>query len=246
MRLPDTYSFQARFVPMLVVVLPAAVLLGSGLITTTRLGIALGAILTVASALFSQLGRDRGKQLEAGLWDSWGGAPTLQRLRFADRTNSGEVDRLHTRISNVLGAPLPTAEAEATDPVSADRRYSEATRRLIARTTDHNRFPLVYAENTNYGMRRNLLGLRSPGIVIAGLTAVAGLGLVLFAGGHLEQRTGRYVPALGVAIVELVFWIAIVSPNWVRVAADAYADRLMESVELLLQDAAPITSDHGA
>jgi hypothetical protein len=244
MLLPDTYSFQARFVPMLVVVLPAAVLLGAGIISTARLGVALGAVLTVASAIFSQLGRDRGKQLEAGLWDSWGGAPTLQRLRYAGATESGSIDRLHARIANVLGDPLPTAEAEASDPAAADRRYSEATRRLIARTTDHNRFPLVYAENINYGMRRNLLGLRSPGILMAGLTALAGFLLVLLAGGNLEQRTGRYVPALGVAIVELAFWIAIVSPNWVRPTADAYADRLMESLELL-HDIGAARSDQG-
>jgi hypothetical protein len=233
MRLPDAYSFQARFVPMLVTVLPPIVLLGAGIVTTTRLGIASGLVLTVASATFSQLGRDRGKQLEPDLWASWGGAPTLRRLRYAGAIDRGIVDRLHARIADVLDDPLPTADEESADPAAADRRYTEATRRLIARATDHDRFPLVFAENINYGMRRNLLGLRSPGLVIAAVTTLAAILLILLSSGHPDQRIGRYAPALVVAMIELLFWRTIVSADWVKPAAEAYADRLMESTELL-------------
>jgi hypothetical protein len=35
----------------------------------------------------------------------------------------------------------------------------------------------------------------------------------------------------------MIFWIAVVSEDWVRIPADAYASRLMESVELLERDA---------
>lgn len=233
MRLPDTYSFQARYIPMLVTVLPGIVLLGAGIITTTRLGIATGGVVTVVSGVLGQLGRDRGKRLEPNLWASWGGAPTLQRLRYAGAPDAGLVDRLHARIANVLGEPLPTTDEEAADPTSSDRRYTEATRRLIARTTNHDCFPLVFAENINYGMRRNLLGLRTPGVIVAGVTALLATVLFALTAGNVDQRIGRYAPALGVSALELIFWLTIVTADWVRPPAEAYADRLMEATELL-------------
>ena len=222
---------------MLVVLLPPTFLLGAGLISSARVGIFSGLAITVVAALFGQLGRDRGKRLEPALWESWGGAPTLQRLRYADAADPSAVDRLHRRIEEVLGHPLPTVREEQDDPSAADTRYTEATRRLIALTTDRARFPLVFAENLNYGMRRNLLGLRAIGIVVCLVTILATTVLLGLASGHFSQRAGRYAPGLGVALIELIFWIAVVSEDWVRIPADAYASRLMESVELLVRDA---------
>lgn len=233
LRLPDSYSFQARYVPMLVVVLPALVLLGAGVVGDARLGIATGVALTVISAIFSQLGRDRGKKLEPSLWESWGGAPTLRRLRFSASVDPAGTERLHRRVETELGDSLPTEREERDDPDAADRRYREATRRLAARTTDSSRFRLVFAENVSYGMRRNLLGLRPIGILMAALTLLTGALLLAFASGHLGHRAQRYVPGLGVAALDLLFWLVVVTANWARVPAEAYADRLMESTELL-------------
>src|SRR4051812_8233013 len=54
----------------------------------------------------AQLGRDRGKALEPGLWDEWGGSPTLQVWRQretpADRYDTERLNRLSTLIRERL------------------------------------------------------------------------------------------------------------------------------------------------
>jgi hypothetical protein len=229
----DAYSFPARVLPVLVAFLPPLVMLGGGVVSGARGGIVSGAILTVLGGIAAQLGRDRGKRLQPGLWQRWGGSPTLRRLRFGGAADVGVVERLHARVERVLGDALPTSDEEASAPGAADIRYEEATRRLISMTRDRRRFRLLFAENVNYGTRRNLLGLRPIGIVIAGTTLViAGL-LTAVAAGTLADRAARYAPAGVVSIAELILWFAVVTSDWVRIPAEAYADRLMESVDQL-------------
>jgi hypothetical protein len=57
--------------------------------------------------------------------------------------------------------------------------------------------------------------------------------LTLLATGTLAHKAARYGPAIGVSLLELALWIWIVRPQWVRIPAEAYADRLMEAVDLL-------------
>lgn len=231
-----SYTLLARVVPVASVVVPSAFLVGAGIISGARLGLAAGAVMLVASALAGQLGRDRGKRLEPSLWKGWGGAPTLRRLRYHDADDPTTVTRLHQQLASLLGEPLPSEAEEAADPPAADKRYWQATRSIIARTRDHDRFHLVFSENINYGMRRNVLGVKPIGIAVAGLTGALALGLLLTASGTFGQRLARYGPGLAVAILALIFWIVVVTSDWVKVPAEAYAERLIESVELLGQD----------
>ena len=113
---------------------------------------------------------------------------------------------------------MPSQAEEGADRDAADRCYWEATRRLITIVgADHDRFHLVYAENVNYGMRRNLLGVKPVGIWVACLTRLVALALLLFAAGALHQRAARYAPGLGVSVLAVFFWTAIVDTPWVRV-----------------------------
>jgi hypothetical protein len=239
LRMLDAYSFPARVVPVLAVVAPAFVLLMTGVTAGTGRIISSGAVLTVLSAIAAQVGRDRGKRLEPSLWAQWGGGATLRRLRYADAADASVVRRLHGRIEAVLGDPMPTQAEEEADPDAADARYEEATRRLIARTRDRKRFGLLFAENVNYGMRRNLLGLRRIGGVVSGVTA--GVAGALLAIGGVKHPAAHYAPTLAVALLAVVFWIFIVDRDWVRIPAEAYAERLVESVEILQQEALPTT-----
>lgn len=236
-RLPDAYTFQARVVPVVVVALAPIFLLGASIIVSARIGIATGLVGLVFAAVAGQIGRDRGKRLEPQMWMEWGGAPTTRLLRYRDACDLEAVDRLHERITAVLGDPLPTRAEEAADPVRSDLRYAEAVRRLIGLTHDHDRFPLVFAENVSYGMRRNLLGLRPYGIAVASVTILAAVLLLAFAHGHGDQRAARYGPGLAVAAVELVFWVVVVNKSWVKTPAEEYARQLISTVDLLRQPA---------
>jgi len=231
--MPDAYTLQARRLPVAAVALPPGVLAGAGIITPSGLGAAAGVVLAVIAAVAGQLGRDKGKRLECALWASWGGAPTLRRMRFRDASGAERMARLHARIEKITGDPLPTAAEEAADPEGADERYKEATARIRALSYDKDRFPLLFAENVNYGMRRNLLGLRREGIAFAVLTVLAGGLLLGFAHGTLSGRAGRFGPGVGVALVALVFWIAVVRPGWVRLTAEAYAVQFIGAIDVL-------------
>lgn len=233
MRLPDGYTWRARTLPVIIVSLPALVILVGGLAWQSRLGIATGLTITVASALASQLGRDRGRLLQTGLWDSWGGSPTLQLVRHRGSQHPDRVVRLHVGLEEVFGDELPSAEEEQADPDKADAAYEDVIARLRDRTRDRARFPLVFEENANYGFRRNLLGLRPWGIGIdLASLAVAAL-LLIVTKGTFDHRAAHWAVPAVVALVLALFWVFVVTPAWVRVPADAYAQRLFEAVETL-------------
>ena len=228
-----SYTIQARRVPVAAVAVPPIVLLGAGIVTTTGLGAASGAVLTVIAAVAGQLGRDKGKRLELALWASWGGSPTMQRLRFRGGSRADRVERLHERITMITGVPLPTADEEAAGPEDADDRYVEAAATVRALTRDRSRFGLLFAENVNYGLRRNLLGLRRVGIFFSSLTVVAAGLLLWLANGSFSERTARYGPGAAAGLLALAFWILIVKPVWVKLTADAYADQFVGAIDIL-------------
>jgi len=234
--MPASYTFQARRVPVATVAVPPIVLLGAGIVTTTGLGTASGAVLAVVAAIAGQLGRDKGKRLERALWASWGGSPTMQRLRFRAGSRADRVERLHARIATITGEVLPTADEETADPEAADDRYAEASATIRALTRDRSRFGLLFGENVSYGMRRNLLGLRRIGVVFAVLVILAGGLLLSLAGGSLSERAARYGPGAAAGVLALVFWIFVVTPSWVKLTAEAYADQFVGAIDILYAD----------
>ena len=99
---------------------------------------------------------------------------------------------------------------------------------------DTKKYPLLFKENINYGYRRNVWGLRSIGIVTSGLccaAAATGLYMRYRATGNVGEEIAG---AFAVAFVFFLLWIFRFSSDWVRIAADAYAARLAESVETMV------------
>lgn len=223
------YNVRARLQPALIVALPFSIAIlvwfpkgfeGQG---------ALAALLSWAgfAGLAMNLAREQGKAIEPGLWQSWGGAPTTRMLRFCDAPNQQLLTLRHDALRTLLPAvSLPTsAAAEAADPHAADAAYEACVSTLRQSTQDARRFPLVFEENCNYGFRRNLLGLRTWGLVGAGIGIAATVA-------HMV-KSGSIVPldaAAAVVLVGLAFlWWVVVTPEWVRTVADAYADRLLQA-----------------
>ena len=249
MNFSDPYTFRARIQPALVVVLPLGFLMFALLpdhhfFVTAFFGL-LGA--AGGTAVVAQLGRDPGRKKERALWESWGGASTTRLLRH--RHIPGDIElapNLRQQIEIWWCNPLPDEEEEMEHPDEADALYERVTTALREATRDTGRFPLVFAELVNYGFRRNLWGLRMVGAPIA--VALFLMSWALFA----FTVWGRPWPdpwwdALvnpdSVAVIRLVvavshsafaaLWVFWVHPSWVRVIADAYALRLMESVQIL-------------
>src|SRR5690606_14015952 len=117
---------------------------------------------------------------------------------------------------------MPSATAEAHDPGSADAAYDSCALYLRDRTRDKTAFPLVYAENVNYGFRRNLWGMKKAGVVISVCALVATVIVAI-----LRSKSGmppKFPSAASfINACMLVWWLLRIKPSWVRVPAFAYA-----------------------
>ena len=91
----------------------------------------------------------------------------------------------------------------------------------------------MFIENCNFGFRRNLLGLKPVGLSIALLSAII-LGSRLY-GEFADHRmvSPAMVTAAGLNVLFVVLWLFVFRPQWVKVPADAYAERLLESLDTL-------------
>jgi hypothetical protein len=233
MQFPDSYTLRARVWPLLLAASPLLVLA----VATARLklGPAIGSAALGAAAVFlgSQFARDVGKKLEPQLWANWGGAPTLQRLTFAGAQSRISVERAHAAVERATGLTLPTEAAEASDAEAAKAAYEHATLRLREMTRDPARFGLLFKENVNYGFRRNLLGLKPLGIGATITALLAATVIVILTDGNTGARiVAVAVPSIWSVLALLVWW-RLIKPDWVRVPADAYAERLIGCAELL-------------
>jgi hypothetical protein len=230
----DFYTFQARLRPTLLVLLPLPVtavawlsdqFLGWGTLATllTWFGI---------TTLLAQLGRDLGKQKEPTLFASWGGTPTTRKLRHRDTDiDPVTLSRYHKTLSALVRTDLPSAEQEQADPTAADHAYDSCVRYLRENTRDRERFPLVYAEVVNYGFRRNLWAMKGGGMFLAAAGFIACAAALLV--GENGSVNALAMPATVVNAVMLTWWALRITPTWVRTTADAYAERLLASCDIL-------------
>lgn len=186
--------------------MPALAIIGAGAFSTEAtvrfLSVALGALGIAVCGIV----RDRGKRLESALWESWGGSPTVRRLRWQGAQDERETERLHDRLNGLLEERLPEAAEEAADPADAELRYREAVAVLRELTRDTTRFRLVFAENMEYGFRRNSLGLRPVALAIAALTTGVSLVLLILGGGGAASKLGRWGLSALIGATIFIYW----------------------------------------
>jgi hypothetical protein len=233
-RLADTYTARARLLPALIVALPLGVAtlawFPNGVVGWGPLWALV--VWSGGTVLLAEVGRDAGKRKEPALFASWGGKPTTRLLRHQGTTNRPLLERRHTKLASLSGIAEPTAAREAADPHAADEVYEAWSRVLRDRTRDRKTFDLIFAENCSYGFRRNLWGMKRFGIVLA----IAGLAAIAVIPGL--DPSARVMPRLGataltgaVNLLLVICWSFIIVPAWVRVPAEAYAERLLEACE---------------
>ena len=103
----------------------------------------------------------------------------------------------------------------------------EATRNKTA-------FPVIFHENVNYGFRRNLLAMKPAGIALCLAGAVLSMLTVILGmkGTAIDSQASAAVIAVLNASM-LSWWCLRINSEWVRVAAFAYAERLLGSCDAL-------------
>ena len=235
----DAYTRRARYLPMLIVLAPCSLL---STVLAAKFSLAIGVLIGPLMALglpywLSQVGRDQGKRKEPDLFKLWGGKPTTVRLRHRDQTiNVHTKARYHTAGQRLLPTlQFPAANDEAADPRAADAIYEAFGDLLRDRTRDARKFPLVFEELTNYGFRRNLWGWKSFAVALSATVLLLLGGLLVLA---FRTGTAPTLPLIAAIVLDaglLGFWLISINPSWVRIAADAYAERLLESSSHFLQ-----------
>jgi hypothetical protein len=233
----DTYNRRARLYPGFAIMLPLSLLAIVLAATKPTWWSSVVSVLGVSgvSYLGAQLVRSAGRRNERDLWAGWGGAPTTQMLRFRSAPNKLAVQRRHDQLTRLLpDLFIPDEATELADPAAADQCYETATRAIIERTRDKERFERVFDELCQYGFRRNFWGCRKCGLWLAGLGLLAAvvLGTLELLGILKVSRLGLLVSA-GVDVLLLVVLGAVVRPDWVRESAEAYAQQLIASLETL-------------
>jgi ABC-type multidrug transport system fused ATPase/permease subunit len=236
-QLTDSYDRKARLYPALLLISPGIALMVAAVSAKYSVlqTVAAGAISCGGAFLLTQLARDAGKNLEAKLFEAWAGMPSIVIFRHADaRFDSITKGRYHRAMASLVKQTKPPSEAqEQEDPAAADIVYAAWSNYLRTHTRDQKRFALLFKENINYGYRRNVLGLRPLGITIAAFVTVLATIWVSWRYYHTSNIDELMLGAATFSLLLLLLWIFRVSPNWVRVPADAYAYRLIEAIDML-------------
>ena len=238
----NPYNRKARLAPVLICAIP---LLASSILLIPEIGpiwtTASGLVLYCGGVVFlTQVGRDRGKVLEPKLYESWGGKPSVTMLRHSDtRLITPTKYRYRTFLQSALPElTLASPEEERIDPKAADEGYQSAVSWLLAQTRDRGRFGLLFAENVNYGFRRNVWALKRWAIIveICAFLTVAWAFVETW-----TQETLTILRSIGpevwisliiISVHSLLFTLKI-RPAWVRIAADAYALQLLAACDIL-------------
>jgi len=226
----DAYTVRARLAPAVAAVLPALAMLGVAFLGGDDVSKIPFIVIGAAGLVVTGLVRDRGRALEPGLWRSWDGAPTTQRLRWAGALDKAAVAARHEQLQQLTGRQLPDGAAEASDPPGADARYAEAVGILRQRTRDPDKFRVLFSENCDYGFRRNSLGLKAFALPLAVLAGLASAAVLVEGVGESGFDAGRWILALVVSVVLAGYWALIVKPQWVHRSAERYTDRLFEEL----------------
>jgi hypothetical protein len=232
----DTYTRRARLYPVYLLFLPVALpIVALSWRPSSWWGRLVGlAVACGLPLLAAQFGRSAGKRKEPALYAAWGGPPTTVMLRHRTSGNPFALARRHDLIRRATGIRLPSAAEEEADPQNADAAYETAVAALRERTRNPDEFPLVFDEVCSYGFRRNLWGHRTLGITLAVGGALIALGAAVL--GVIGVVRVSVPAALVVAIVDAtgaILWARMVTEEWVRQTADAYAERLLSSAERL-------------
>ena len=233
----NRYSIMAQQRPALLMLFPAlvgAVVMLPSLQSWWATLLAVTGTCGVSMAL-AEFAQGKGKALEPSLIASWSGLPSVAMLRHRDERLDPHTKR---RYKDFLQGAVPglvflDAASESADPVRADEAYQSATRWLLAQTRDKQAYSLLFEWNIRYGFRRNMLGLRRFGIFVAALGLVATVADNILITVRAGQVNGTLIIGAAVALVGLWFWITVVKPGWVEIAANAYARELLAACDRL-------------
>ena len=233
----EAYDRQARLYPALLLAAPvvATVVAVSAVKLNCVQTLGVSIVSLGGAFLLTQLARDAGKKGEKSLFEQWGGLPSVAIFRHRDtRLDPITKSRYHNKLMSIMKeVKAPTFEQEQMDPVAADALYLAWSNYLRVNSRNTKKFGMLFHENVSYGYRRNVWGLRPIGIIVSFLSFAVCAACLYF----VHRSTGKFDESLlgagAFALLMFLLWVFRFTGDWVRVPADAYAERLAECAETL-------------
>jgi hypothetical protein len=229
----DTYSLKARLYPAFLVLFPFFITAITNLTDFEKYYQYFTAVFSLGlfTYLLSQLGRDLGKKKEPYLFKSWKGKPSVKILRHDDNyLDEITKARYHKALlNNIPEIKIPTKEEENANSENADCIYESCTKFLISKTRDIKKYPLLFKENVSYGFRRNLWGMKSLAILFISICMLIHTYFAIDSFTNFQMKITDILVYL-FFICDLIFWSLIVTKDWIKIPAYAYAERLLESL----------------
>lgn len=226
----DSYQLKAGLTPAIVTSLPLFPILFycvPGINTITDFAfpiIIISALLYILASICRTLGRDKEKKM----FKSWGGKPTSVLLRQTNSIIDCQTKaRYYSTIQVLLpGLHLPTKSDEETDLEKSDEIYDSVSKYLRAKTrsAEHQ---LLKCENEDYGMWRNIYGLKYISIWVAALAIPIYVTLMLI--GVMSHPFSCF--GLALSLCEIAFQSIVVRESLIKAHAFRYAERLLETLD---------------
>ncbi len=230
----DSHSRWTRLAPVLFVSFPVGLVIISWYpFEPEKWGVFLSVATAAGVAVFlTQLGHDQGETKEKELIRRWGDRPTTTCLsHHSSPLNALTIKRYHAKLRRLRrDLKIPSAEEETGNPQGARQIYESATDFLLERTRDERSFPLLAAERLNYGFRRNLWAMKPAGLSIAAISAILCFIRVAY---QWEEPDAVAMLSAFVCLVLVILWAIRITPSWVRIAANAFARRLVATLDVL-------------
>jgi hypothetical protein len=231
----DPYDRKARLYPaLLVLFVPViSISLVAPVFSNQLFGFASIAVGLGALMMMSSLGRECGKRMEPKLFQKWGGAPTTLML-LHQTTNLDQITL--NRYKNFLETNIPglnflDKDIEIIDRQGATAVCESAVKWLREATRDSKKHSLIFAENVNYGFRRNLLGVKPLGLTICIFTLAITTFQAWLVSNNLSAISNQYWGAIIVAFIGIIFWSVVVNAEFVKTTAFAYATALLAACD---------------
>jgi hypothetical protein len=242
-KLFDSYNRIARVYPALLTLSPIAwyvIAFGNDFGSNVGKGVLGLLICSAALFLFSSVARFRGRAVEARLIAKWGGWPTTSLLRHRDKSiDPTTKSRYHAELSKICKTPLPDPSKESASPDECDGIYRSATKALIE-SRRGSEYKMVHDENASYGFRRNLYGMRPIAILVWSVVAALTIGTWwllcegIVSGTVAIEIFRRDLAWIAVTVLNIIYismFSILVTENFVRQSAIAYAEALLRTLE---------------
>lgn len=235
----DEYSRKARYVPGMLMLAPIGVVVAAAgwqdsRIVTALVGVAVTIGLPVVLESFVRL---HGVDFEVTKLEGSDGLWTTTQMLWPDGDDAEKARNAENRrvIERVVDRTLPADVSQsAAERAKVVAELDAAAADIRAMTRDASSYPMLKAENAEYGMWRNLRGVRTYGRLVAGLALIAAVVLIaLSLADRVTSSTAELVVGLLAVAALAAFWWVIPTEQRIRQAAGRYALALLDAARML-------------